>query len=164
MKTTIIKTAFVLSATFSFLFSKAQWKDSASYKQAVIQYYKQQMTGLKTYKYLPNAYTKAEQDTLFTNAQAWKKENVDRPMLLSFYNLKKGTPAAEAKIKYLEDTASRKEYAEVMSKAAHQYAAQSKNNQQKHVAPGMSTTPNSPGKIENKDKEIKSKVLKNMKF
>jgi hypothetical protein len=51
-----------------------------------------------------------------------------------------------------------------MSKAAHQYAAQSKNNQQKHVAPGMSTTPNSPGKIENKDKEIKSKVLKNMKF
>jgi hypothetical protein len=108
MKTTIIKTAFVLSATFSFLFSKAQWKDSASYKQAVIQYYKQQMTGLKTYKYLPNAYTKAEQDTLFTNAQAWKKENVDRPMLLSFYNLKKGTPAAEAKIKYLEDTASRK--------------------------------------------------------
>ncbi len=165
MKTTIIKTALVLSAIFSFFFSKAQWKDSVSYKQAVIQYYKQQTTGLKTYKYLPSAYTQAEQDTMFTNAQAWKKENVDHPMILSFYNLKKGTPAAEAKIKYLEDTASKKEYAEVMNKAAQQYAAASKsNNQQKHVAPGLSTTPNSSGKIENKDKEIKNKVLKSWKF
>ena len=165
MKTTIIKTALVLTATFSFFFSEAQWKDSASYKQAVIQYYKQQTTGLKTYRYIPNAYSQAEQDTMFTNAQAWKKENVDRPMVLAYYNLKQGTPAADAKLKYLEDTASKKEYADVMNKAAERYAAQGRGkNPQKHFAPGLSTSPNSSGKIENKDKEIKNKVLKSWKF
>lgn len=163
MKMTIIKTALVLTSAFSFFFSQAQWKDSASYKQAVIQYYKQQTTGLKTYRYLPNAYTKAEQDTMFMNAQAWKKENVDRPMILSFYKLEKGTPAADAKIRYLEDTATKKEYAAVMTKAAEQYAAKNKSNPQKHVPAGLSTSPNSSGKFENKDKEIKDKVLKNWK-
>src|SRR3954470_11267257 len=123
MKNSIIKTVLILATTFSVSFSKAQWKDSASYKQAVIQYYKQQTSGLKTYKYVPGAFTQLEQDTMFINAQAWKKENVDQQMILSYYKLTKGTPEAEAKIKYLEDTASKKEYAEVLSKAAEHYAA-----------------------------------------
>jgi hypothetical protein len=165
MKTTIIKTALVLSAIFSFFFSKAQWKDSASYKQAVIQYYKQQTTGLKTYKYLPNAYTQAEQDTMFTKAQAWKKENVDHPIVLNYYRLKKGTPAAEAKLRYLEDTASRQEYSEVLAKAAQRYAAENKTaNQQRHIAPGLTTPRSKSGKMLNNDKEIGDKVLKNWKF
>jgi hypothetical protein len=165
MKKTIVKTGMVLLSTFTFLVSKAQWKDSASYKQAVIQYYKQQTTGLKSYKYVPNAFTQFEQDTMFVNAQAWKKENLEYPMILSYYKLTKGTPEAEAKIKYLEDTASRKEYSEIMAKAADYYTAQNKEKgTKKHVAPGLSTSPNTSGKVENKDKEIKDKIIKTWKF
>src|SRR4051812_9149379 len=109
MKTTIIKTAILSTLTLCFSVSKAQWKDSAAYKQAVIQYYKQQTTGLKTYKYIPNAFTQQEQDTMFTNALAWKKEYLEHPMILAYYNLKKGSPEGEAKIRYLEDTANKKE-------------------------------------------------------
>ena len=57
MKKTIIKTTLVLAGSISFFFSKAQWKDSVSYKQAVIQLYKQQTIGFATYKYIPNGYT-----------------------------------------------------------------------------------------------------------
>lgn len=164
MKNSIIKIGLVFATTFSFSFSQAQWKDSASYKQAIIQYYKQQTTGPKTYKYVPNAFSQLEQDSMFINAQAWKKENLDRPMILSYYNLVKGTPEAQAKIKYLEDTASKKEYSEIMAKAVEQYAAKNKaTSTGRHSAPGLSTTPNASGKIENKDKEIKDKVLKNIK-
>jgi hypothetical protein len=162
---TIIKTVLFSTFILCFSLSKAQWKDSATYKQAVIQYYKQQTTGLKTYKYVPNAFTKLEQDTMFTNALAWKKEYLEHPMILAYYNFKKGTPEGEAKIRYLEDTANKKEYSEVMIKAAEQYAAKNKPKPQpKHVAPGLSTTPSSSGKIENKDKEVKEQVLKNWKF
>lgn len=164
-KATIIKSAFAIVAIFSFSFAQAQWKDSASYKQAVIQLYKQQTTGPKTYKYIPNAYSQYEQDTMFANAYNWKKETFDHPMILNYYHLSKGSPEAEAKIKYVEDTASKKEYAEIMNKAAQLYAAQNKGKSSgKHVAPGLSTSPNTSGKIQNKDKEIKEKVVKSWKF
>lgn len=165
MKTNSIKIFLAVVSIFLVSTTKAQWKDSASYKQAVIQYYKQQTTGNKFYKFLPNAYTQQEQDTMFTNALAWKKDNLDRPMILNYYGLTKGTPEADAKIKYLEDTAQKKEYNEVMTKAAQLYAKQNAPKPEaKHVAPGLSTSPNKSGKIENKDKEIKDNILKTWKF
>ncbi|HEX8355865.1 MAG TPA: hypothetical protein VF610_00550 [Segetibacter sp.] len=165
MKKTIIKSGLLLASTFAFFLSQAQWKDSASYKQAMIQYYKQQTTGLKTYRYVPNAYTKEEQDTMFINALLWKKQTIEYPVILSYYNLTAGTPAADAKIRYLEDTISKKEYSELLTKAADAYVAKTKTKKPaRHVAPGLSTSKNPSGKVENKDNEIKDQILKTWKF
>jgi hypothetical protein len=52
-----------------------------------------------------------------------------------------------------------------MAKAADYYTAQNKEKgTKKHVAPGLSTSPNTSGKVENKDKEIKDKIIKTWKF
>ena len=166
MKRTRIKHCLLLViSSGTFFFSQAQWKDSASYKQAVVQYYKQQTTGLKTYRYIPDAYTAQEQDTLFQNALVWKKENVDRPMLLNYYKLEKGTPAANAKLKYLEETASKEEYYVEMKKAADLYASQNMKKAKTHETPGLKTAKSSnTGEFKNNDKEIQKQVLKNWKF
>ena len=161
MKSPIIKTILVLAATISFFFSEAQLKDSASYKHAVIQYYKQQTMGIPGYKYIPNGYTQYQQDTMFVNALAFKKENLDYPLFLNLYKLKKGSPEAKAKIKYFEDTASSKEYEEMLTKARKLYAAENKKTPAKYVTKVRKPT---GGKMKNNDKEIAEDVLKKMKF
>ena len=160
----IIKTVLAFIGVFFLFTAQGQGMDSSTYKKTLVQFYKRQTTGNKTYTYKPEEHSKLEQGTAFSNALVWRKFNIEYPMVLNYLKIKRGTPEATAKISYLEDPANSKEREQVVAKATEQLVQENKaKTRGKHVAPGLSTSAN-PGKIENHDDQIKDSVLKNFKF
>lgn len=164
MQNNLIKTVVIVASGLLMSSANAQQMDSATYKKTLIQFYKQQTTGNRSYTYKAQEHSKLDQDTLFANALEWRKYNIEYPMILNYLKIKQNTTEAEAKIKYLEDPLNVKEREQIVSKATESLVEEKRMGKNKgYVSPGLST-PSTPGKIENHDKEIKDKVLKNWKF